>query len=103
VAATPWQATYAATKAALAAFCHSLRGEVADRSVRVTVAHPGPIATGLGGQTRVIFGATLAQSTCDTKAGAGAGAGGSGNSAAAAAADDASKKKMGSKAGLYKL
>lgn len=67
----PGQATYAATKAALAAFCHSLRGEVADRGVRVTVAHPGPIATGLGGQTRVIFGATLSQSTCDTGAGAG--------------------------------
>lgn len=62
----PGQATYSATKAALASFCHSLRGEVADRGVRVTVAHPGPIATGLGGQTRVIFGATLAQSTCDT-------------------------------------
>ena len=62
----PGQATYAATKAALSAFCHSLRGEVADRGVNVTVAHPGPIATGLGGQTRVIFGATLAKSTCDT-------------------------------------
>ncbi|ACO63732.1 predicted protein [Micromonas commoda] len=48
----PGQATYAATKAALSAFCHSLRGEVADRGVSVTVAHPGPIATGLGGQTR---------------------------------------------------
>ena len=70
---TTGQATYAATKAALAAFCHSLRGEVADRGVRVTVAHPGPIATGLGGQTRVIFGATLAQSTCDTKEGGGSG------------------------------
>ena len=65
----PGQATYSATKAALASFCHSLRGEVADRGVRVTVAHPGPIATGLGGQTRVIFGATLAQSTCDTSEG----------------------------------
>ena len=38
----------------------------------VTVAHPGPIATGLGGQTRVIFGATLAKSTCDTAADAAA-------------------------------
>ena len=64
----PGQATYAATKAALSAFCHSLRGEVADQGVSVTVAHPGPIATGLGGQTRVIFGATLAKSTCDTAA-----------------------------------
>lgn len=68
----PGQATYAATKAALSAFCHSLRGEVADRGVSVTVAHPGPIATGLGGQTRVIFGATLAKSTCDTAADAAA-------------------------------
>eukprot|EP00740_Mantoniella_antarctica_P016352 CAMPEP_0181390412 /NCGR_PEP_ID=MMETSP1106-20121128/25471_1 /TAXON_ID=81844 /ORGANISM="Mantoniella antarctica, Strain SL-175" /LENGTH=401 /DNA_ID=CAMNT_0023511321 /DNA_START=329 /DNA_END=1534 /DNA_ORIENTATION=+ len=74
----PGQATYAATKAALAAFCHSLRGEVADRGVRVCVAHPGPIATGLHGQTRVIFGATLAQSTCDTRAGSGGDGGGSG-------------------------
>ena len=67
----PGQATYSATKAALAAFCHSLRGEVADRGVRVCVAHPGPIATGQGGQTRVVFGATLANSTCDTDAAAG--------------------------------
>ena len=74
----PGQATYSATKAALASFCHSLRGEVADRGVRVTVAHPGPIATGLGGQTRVIFGATLAQSTCDTSEGDSA-AGGDGD------------------------
>jgi len=74
----PGQATYAATKAALAAFCHSLRGEVADRGVRVCVAHPGPIATGLHGQTRVIFGATLAKSTCDTRAGSGGDGGGSG-------------------------
>jgi len=66
----PGQATYSATKAALAAFCHSLRGEVADRGVRVCVAHPGPIATGRNGQTRVVFGATLAKSTCDTDAAA---------------------------------
>jgi dehydrogenase/reductase SDR family protein 7 len=64
----PGQATYAATKAALSAFCHALRGEVADRGVRVTVAHPGPIATGLRGQTRVVFGATLEKSSCDTDA-----------------------------------
>jgi dehydrogenase/reductase SDR family protein 7 len=41
---------------------------VADRGVRVCVAHPGPIATGLDGQTRVVFGATLEKSTCDTDA-----------------------------------
>jgi dehydrogenase/reductase SDR family protein 7 len=64
----PGQATYSATKAALSAFCHSLRGEVADRGVRVCVAHPGPIATGLDGQRRVVFGATLEKSTCDTDA-----------------------------------
>ena len=81
----PGQATYSATKAALASFCHSLRGEVADRGVRVTVAHPGPIATGLGGQTRVIFGATLAQSTCDTSEGDTAG--------------DADARKKGAKVG----
>ena len=61
------RAAYSATKAALAAFLHALRGETADRGVRVCVAHPGPIATGLGGQTRVVFGATLAKSTCDTE------------------------------------
>ena len=66
----PGQAAYSATKAALAAFLHALRGETADRGVRVCVAHPGPIATGLGGQTRVVFGATLAKSTCDTDAAA---------------------------------
>ena len=64
----PGQATYSATKAALSAFCHSLRGEVADRGVFVCVAHPGPIATGLDGQRRVVFGATLEKSTCDTDA-----------------------------------
>ena len=85
----PGQATYAATKAALSAFCHSLRGEVADRGVSVTVAHPGPIATGLGGQTRVIFGATLAKSTCDTAADAAADA--------AAAADPTRGTKVGKK------
>ena len=85
----PGQATYAATKAALSAFCHSLRGEVADRGVSVTVAHPGPIATGLGGQTRVIFGATLAKSTCDTAADAAADA--------AAAADPTRGAKVGKK------
>jgi len=39
---TRWRAlfTWPWTEAALAAFCHSLRGEVADRGVRVTVAHP---------------------------------------------------------------
>jgi dehydrogenase/reductase SDR family protein 7 len=63
----PGQAAYSATKAALAAFLHALRGETADRGVRVCVAHPGPIATGLDGQTRVVFGATLAKSTCDTE------------------------------------
>ena len=85
----PGQATYAATKAALSAFCHSLRGEVADRGVSVTVAHPGPIATGLGGQTRVIFGATLAKSTCDTAADAAADA--------ADAADPTRGAKVGKK------
>lgn len=90
----PGQATYAATKAALAAFCHSLRGEVADRNVRVTVAHPGPIATGLGGQTRVIFGATLAQSTCDTKEG-GNGGGGGGKKKSDGEDDASKKQKMG--------
>ena len=62
----PGQAAYAATKAALARVFHSLRGEVADRGLTVTVAHPGPIATGLDGQTRVVFGATLAKSTTKT-------------------------------------
>ena len=85
----PGQATYAATKAALSAFCHSLRGEVADRGVSVTVAHLGPIATGLGGQTRVIFGATLAKSTCDTAADAAADA--------ADAADPTRGAKVGKK------
>ena len=84
----PGQATYAATKAALSAFCHFVRGEVADRGVSVTVAHPGPIATGLGGQTRVIFGATLAKSTCDTAADA---------AADAAAADPTRGAKVGKK------
>ena len=65
----PGQAAYSATKAALAAFLHALRGETADRGVRVCVAHPGPIATGLGGQTRVVFGATLAKTIFASAAG----------------------------------
>ena len=38
----PGQAAYSATKAALAAFLHALRGETADRGVRACVAHPRP-------------------------------------------------------------
>ena len=85
-APAPGQATYAATKAACAAFHHSLRGEVADRGVRVCVAHPGPIATGLGGQTRVVFGATLERSV-DTGSGGNLAAMGSMGSMGSDAAD----------------
>lgn len=41
----PNNATYAATKAFVNSFSESLRGEVADRGVRVTLLAPGPVRT----------------------------------------------------------
>ncbi len=43
----PYNATYAATKAFVNTFSESLRGEVRDRGVHVTVLAPGPVRTDL--------------------------------------------------------
>ena len=59
----PGQAVYAAAKSAYAAFLNSLRSEIADTGVRVVCAYPGPIATGMNGQERVIFRKDMASST----------------------------------------
>jgi len=56
--ASPGQASYAASKWALAGFGATLRAE-SGGSVRVTLVCPGPVATGQPGQPRVTFGATL--------------------------------------------
>ncbi|CAL55324.1 Short-chain dehydrogenase/reductase SDR [Ostreococcus tauri] len=59
----PGQAVYAAAKSAYAAFLNSLRSEIADTGVRVTCAYPGPIATGMNGQERVVFRRDMASSS----------------------------------------
>lgn len=50
------QAQYAACKAALAAYFHSLQSELADRGIQVTVAYPGPIAS-FSNAPRMVMGA----------------------------------------------
>jgi len=59
----PGQSVYAAAKSAYAAFLNSLRSEIAKTGVRVTCVYPGPIATGVNGQERVIFRQDMASST----------------------------------------
>lgn len=54
---SPGEAVYSGAKAALLAYLRSLASEVADTPVRVTIACPGPIATGTDDKPRVIFGA----------------------------------------------
>jgi len=61
--ASPGQAAYAASKHALLGFFASLRTELAQDAVGVTLVCPGPVATGAPGQPRVTFGATLAASS----------------------------------------
>lgn len=62
---SPGQAGYAASKHALNGFFSSLRAELAQRNVRVTLLCPGPCATGAPGQARLTFGASLAASQLD--------------------------------------
>ena len=66
--ASPGQAGYAASKHALNGFFASLRAEMAQRRVRVTLLCPGPVATGAPGQARLSFGASLAASQLDAAA-----------------------------------
>jgi dehydrogenase/reductase SDR family protein 7 len=54
---SPGEAVYSGAKAALLGYLRSLASEVADSPVRVTIACPGPIATGTVDKPRVIFGA----------------------------------------------
>jgi len=58
VCPSPGECVYSGAKAALLAYLRSLASEVADSPLRVTIALPGPIATGTEeGKPRVIFGA----------------------------------------------
>ena len=59
---SPGQAGYAASKHALNGFFSSLRSELSDDGVGVTLVCPGPVATGAPGQPRITFGATLRES-----------------------------------------
>ena len=59
----PGQSVYAAAKSAYAAFLNSLRSEIANTGVKVVCVYPGPIATGMNGQERVIFRKNMADST----------------------------------------
>jgi len=54
---SPGEAVYSAAKGALLAYLRSLASEAADTPLRVTIACPGPIATGTDDKPRVIFGA----------------------------------------------
>lgn len=54
---SPGEAVYSGAKAALLGYLRSLASEVADTPLRVTIACPGPIATGTDDKPRVIFGA----------------------------------------------
>lgn len=48
ITATPLSSTYASTKHALHGYFDSLRAEVADRGIRVTIACPGPVVSEIG-------------------------------------------------------
>jgi dehydrogenase/reductase SDR family member 7 len=61
VCPSPGEAVYSGAKAALLGYLRSLASEVADSPVRVTIALPGPIATGTDDKPRVIFGASGVQ------------------------------------------
>ncbi|KAK9861783.1 hypothetical protein WJX84_007658 [Apatococcus fuscideae] len=54
---SPGQALYAASKAALHGYYHSLASELADRGIGVTICCPGPIAATQEGQMRAVWGA----------------------------------------------
>jgi dehydrogenase/reductase SDR family protein 7 len=54
---SPGEAVYSGAKAALLGYLRSLASETADTRLRVTIACPGPIATGTDDKPRVIFGA----------------------------------------------
>jgi len=58
---SPGQASYCASKHALQGWFGTLRCELADTGVGVTLACPGPVATGGDGQPRLVFGSALAQ------------------------------------------
>jgi len=54
--APPMQAYYGATKAGLAMFSETVRGELAGTGVHVLTVYPGPVKTAMGDSARVAFG-----------------------------------------------
>jgi len=58
IVAPPGQAAYAASKFAVRGFSESLRQELADSTVGVTVVHPGGVATSISDSARVPDGLT---------------------------------------------
>jgi len=52
----PGQAVYAACKACVDAYFRTLHSELWTRGITVTMCHPGPIATGVAGQVRSLYG-----------------------------------------------
>ncbi|EFN55180.1 hypothetical protein CHLNCDRAFT_134329 [Chlorella variabilis] len=58
VVPSPGQSVYAAAKSGLRAYFASMASELSDRGVGATVCCPGPLATGLDGKPRVVYGAS---------------------------------------------
>lgn len=58
VVPSPGQAVYAAAKSGVRGYFASLSSELSDRNVGATVCCPGPLATGLDGKTRIVYGSS---------------------------------------------
>lgn len=57
VVPSPGQSVYAAAKSGLRAYFASMATELAERGVGATLCCPGPLATGLDGKPRMVYGA----------------------------------------------
>lgn len=69
VVPSPGQAVYAAAKAGLRAYFGSLKAEMAGSGIGATICCPGPVATGMDGNARLVYGPvglmeTLGQPEC---------------------------------------
>jgi NAD(P)-dependent dehydrogenase (short-subunit alcohol dehydrogenase family) len=63
VVAMPFRGAYNASKFALEGFSHTLRQELSDSPIYVSIISPGPINTRIQDNARTIFSATLADQT----------------------------------------
>ncbi|CAL8465292.1 g4827 [Coccomyxa elongata] len=70
VVPAPGQAMYSATKLALHGYFATLQSELNDRGITVTIACPGPIATGTEGTPRNVFGAEALTAKHEERGGA---------------------------------